>query len=463
MADRVDISTELAAIQAAVYGEGIKSSVKDALTKLRDGINIGIADDADRKFEQCESFSGVDMLTWEQGGLYAASGMPYNSSSAIRTGYIYVNDNSSIMVSNPKSKTWKIYEYSGTGDSDFIKGSTATSNKDGIVALNSSTNYIRIQISGSGTVVSDAEFFMLAFPDGYIFKYLKDHFAEKKSISILFVGNSLTQDGIAYLPYVLKNFYPEVNFKFYMWYNGGKTLKEQYDDYFYPDSTCSVFSKAENKASWSNYRDSKTMSSICSTYEFDIVCLQEYFNYKSSYTVSDLTDWNNCRDYIQSHYTGGNALEFISLFHAPLRSSASDVFGMTKDGNALILQKTIAQDMIANGIAVYRALSTDLDSLGDQGHLSPDGVHTQEGLPCLIQTYVTLCWLFDKLSINKSVYGLPFKMTTAIYNTLNVPGANLGTGVIEGTDAQNLLAQEVAILSYKEGKKFVADNIFSDN
>lgn len=283
---------------------------------------------------------------------------------------------------------------------------------------------------------------------------------KKNEISILFVGNSLTQDGIAYLPYVLKTYYPDIKFKFYMWYNGGYTLAQQYAK-FVADTPCDIFSVAENNSAWSN--SSKKMSEVLDTYTFDIVCLQEYFNYKETYTASDLEDWNNCRDYIQENYGGDNGLEFISLFHAPLRSDASDVFALTKSGNALILQQTISEDMIANGIAVYRALSTDLDNLGDAGHLSPDGTHTQEGLPCLLQTYVTLLWIFDKLSINKSVYGLPMKMTTDIYNTLNVPGPNLGTGVITGTDAQNLLAQEVAIKAYKEGKQFVIANLFSNS
>lgn len=279
-----------------------------------------------------------------------------------------------------------------------------------------------------------------------------------KSISILFIGNSLTQDGIAYLPYVLKQNYPEISFKFYMWYNGGYTLAQQYTK-FQNDATCEIFSVAENSQSWTNSNNSVKMSSILSQYHFDVVCMQEYFNYKSSYTDADLADWNNCRDYIASHYSGGNALEFVSLFHAPKRNNAESIFTMTKNGNALILQKTIAQDMIPNGIAVYRALSTDLDSLGDQGHLSPDGTHTQEGLPCLLQTFVALCWLLDKLAIPKSVYKSPVRITTAIYNSIKVPGPNLGTGVITGTDEQNLLAQEVAIKAYKEGRKFVLENL----
>ena len=49
-----------------------------------------------------------------------------------------------------------------------------------------------------------------------------------------------------------------------------------------------------------------------------------------------------------SNYKGGNALEFISLFHAPLRTKSDgsknvdDVFALTKAGNGLILQTTIA-------------------------------------------------------------------------------------------------------------------------
>jgi hypothetical protein len=46
-------------------------------------------------------------------------------------------------------------------------------------------------------------------------------------------------------------------------------------------------------------------------------------------------------------------------------------------------------------------------------------------------------------------------MTTEIYKKISVPGANLGSGVITGTEEQNLLAQEIAINAYYEGKEFV--------
>ena len=410
---------------------------------------------------QMATFSGIFFVDWEQGGLYVSSGLPYNTQSAIRTDFISTDDIESFLFKNPNGVTWKVYAYDE--NKEFVKSLTTKSGSDdtGMYVVPTSIKYIRVQLSITGTTISlsDADGFMIANVDGYIFNYANVY---RREISILFIGNSLTQDGIAYLPYMLKTYYPEVSFKFYMWYNGGYTLAQQYSK-FTNNETCTIFSVAENSASWTNYNNAKTMSEILANYTFDVVCLQEYFNGKSSYTDADISVWNNCRNYVQEHYEGGNGLEFISLFHAPKRASAESVFNLTKSGNALILKSTLAQDMIPNGIAVYRALSSDLDSLGDEEHLSPDGIHTQEGLPCLLQTYVTLCWLFDKLAINKSVYGCPMRMTTAIYNTINVPGANLGSGVITGTDAENLLAQEIAIKAYKEGKWFVMNNIYSES
>ena len=276
-------------------------------------------------------------------------------------------------------------------------------------------------------------------------------------LSILFVGNSLTQDGIAYLPYLLTKYYPEVRFRFYIWYNGGYSLAQQYTK-FTEDTACQIFSVAENTSTWTN--STAKMSDILSTYNFNIVCMQEYFYHKTSYTETDLVDWTNCRDYITSHYTGGNSLEFISLFHSPATTGDEQAeYDLIKLGNALILKNTLADDMIPNGIALHMARDTALDELGDQGHLTPDNIHAQEGLPCLLEAYTALLWIFDRLGINKSIYGLPFKMTSNIYGEIAVPGANPGSGVIEGTDAQNLLAQEVAVMAYKAGKKFVTENM----
>lgn len=282
--------------------------------------------------------------------------------------------------------------------------------------------------------------------------------SEKRGISILFIGNSLTQDAVSYVPFLIRNLYPDIYFRFYMWYNGGYTLGQQYT-MFTNNGKAAIFSVCENQTSWMNYNNSKTMASVLSTYQFDIVCLQEYFNYKETYT--DVTDFNNCVSYIRSNYP--HEFKVVTLFHAPLRESADSVFALTKSGNELILKQTVAESLLAPGVAVYRALSTTLDSLGDQGHLSPDGTHTQEGLPCLLQAFVVYMWILRQLAVPCSVYNCQLRMTTSIYNSISVPGPNLGSGVIEGTDAQNLLAQDVAIKADKEGQGYQMSDFISFN
>ena len=61
-------------------------------------------------------------------------------------------------------------------------------------------------------------------------------------------------------------------------------------------------------------------------------------------------------------------------------------------------------------------------------------------------------WLYNHLGINKSVWGSKIRVTNDVYAALNVPGANLGTGVVTGTDAQHLAAQKCAIKALKRGR-----------
>ena len=268
-----------------------------------------------------------------------------------------------------------------------------------------------------------------------------------KSLRILFVGNSLTQDAVSYLPLLLQDLAPELDFKIYIWYNGGKTLTQQLA-YFNDDTPCEIFSVCENTTSWTNTNNSVTMSSILSTYQFDIVCLQEYFNYKSEYSASDKADFQSVVDYIKAHYSG--TFKVVTLLHQPKRDNPDSIFRLTFESNKWLLDNTVVTSVIPAGAATYKALSTDLDSLGDQGHLSPDGTHSQEGLPCMLQAYVTALWVFDQFGIQKGVLNNAVRVTASNYSSIHVPGPNLGSGVVEGTEAQNYLAQQVATVAYTE-------------
>lgn len=274
-----------------------------------------------------------------------------------------------------------------------------------------------------------------------------------KEISMLLIGNSLTQDAMSYVPFLIKSIAPEISFRFYMWYNGGKTLQEQYNDYFLTGAPCQIFSIAENTAKWTNMTNSVTIDDILNNYSFDTICLQEYFNYKETYGASDIAVYNNIVNFIEDRYT--QPFKLITLFHQPKRDRSTPIYNLTLEGIKRILSDTPTDDLLAPGIAIYKALSTELNSLGDLGGLTPDGTHSQEGLPCLMQAYTILIWIFQKLGICKSIINNKSYISDINYTTLNVPGPNLGSGVIVGTTAENRLAQNIAVEAVKTAKKLL--------
>lgn len=274
----------------------------------------------------------------------------------------------------------------------------------------------------------------------------------RKEISILFIGNSLTQDAVTYVPLLLKELAPNLIFNFYIWYHGGYTLSKHLAD-FNNNVRAEEFSICENTTNWENYNNI-TMASFLNSHRFDIVSIQEYFNYQE---VTNTSVFNSVIEYLEDHYS--HPFKVVTLFHQPKRDTPEVIFNRTKAGNALFLKETVAEDMIPSGIATYRALSTSLDSLGDREHLSPDGTHSQEGLPCMMQAYVTAMWILKQVGIPMSVNNASTVVDTSNYRFISVPGANLGTGIIVGTTEQVRLSQLVAINAFKEGEYFVNANL----
>lgn len=275
---------------------------------------------------------------------------------------------------------------------------------------------------------------------------LEEKVGEKQSIRILFIGNSLTQDAVSYVPLLMKDLAPDVSFKFYDWYNGGKNLTQQLE-YFTNDTPCQIFSVCENGTSWTNFNNSKKMSAILQDYEFDIVCIQEYFNYKSEYSDADKEVFEQVVNYIRNHYSG--TFKVVTLLHQPKRDTPASIYALTKSSVEWLLENTVVDSIIPAGTATYMALSTELDELGDQGHLSPDGTHSQEGLPCMLQAYVVALWIFEQLGIPRGILNNSVRVTAENYNLINVPGPNLGNGVVEGSDEQYWLAQQIATKAAK--------------
>lgn len=293
--------------------------------------------------------------------------------------------------------------------------------------------------------------------------HMEDGISYDKELKILFIGNSLTQDAVSYLPLLFDEIAPEVKYTIYDWYNGGNTLAQQYSK-FIANTPCENFGTITNKkdGGWDSQRNTITMKWVCENCDFDVVVIQEYSYYDFD-DSTEVANFNNIVSYLREYHD--KAFKVYSYIDAPMRTRITGDYDKAKKYAALHIKNSVSEGLVNPGTAVVYALEDSLlKNLGDKGQLSPDGTHTQEGLPCMIQSYVLALWLFDWLGIPKSIINSSTRMTAAFYSKWQSFGPNLGTGVVEGNEAQYKRAQEIAVKSYKYGKQLLADilSYFSD-
>lgn len=149
VAEAVDDFAERAAEKAAETIETIPADY----TTLSNTVT-----DLKNDFTDYIDYTGFIDLDWVQGGLYAASGLEYNSSNAIRTGYIPVTASESITIINPDARKYSVFQY------DSSKGFISRSVSDSVVTgrnitIPSGTSYIRFMISQTSVTPSAAEGF----------------------------------------------------------------------------------------------------------------------------------------------------------------------------------------------------------------------------------------------------------------------------------------------------------------
>lgn len=289
----------------------------------------------------------------------------------------------------------------------------------------------------------------------------------KVSVKLLCIGNSLLQDCVAYLPLVLNEFRDYIDYKIYLWYCGGHSLTQNYNR-FVNGQTAEIFSICENGVTWTNHSNDTTMATILNTYEFDTLVLQEFFDSMSggtdpaSYTDAAKASYENIVNWIKARYDGDFSV--YSYWETPYRGNGT--FGNFSRENTLQrlsmaeeclewqLLNTSCEGIIPSGIAAARAIDVaQLNTLGTAGCMSADGVHSQEGLPCLMLAWVFGQWLMDKLGLPYDEAFSQVRITQSIVSTLNVPGGN-GTR-IDGTEAQAIAARDVARQAAIEGKYIV--------
>lgn len=389
--------------------------------------------------------------------LYADERWGISGSSWVKT---TSDSNTSKFVPVEAGETYLIQSNGSASGDRFLVYFLTNNNpvNGGAAPFASGEDYTHVWLNGSWPFVapSDARYLLVRSKTGgtdvlptitQLGEVKKDIMAAKRSLSILYIGNSLTQDGVAYLPTLLGELAPDLDINIVLWYNGGYKLSQQYEA-FMAGEKADIVSFRRGAGAWINSSNVRTMDEVLGCETYDVIVLQEYMNYQ---TDIDVTAFNNCLNYIRSHYD--KPFKVACLLHPPKRDKPEDpmedIYARTVAENVAILKNTDATSVIDTGAAIMEAMKTSLDELGDRGHLSPDGTHTQEGLPCLLQTYVHALWIFRMLGMPHGISNSQLRITQAVYDSISVPGPNLGSGVITGTDEQHVIAQLCALKADK--------------
>lgn len=271
---------------------------------------------------------------------------------------------------------------------------------------------------------------------------------KKPNIKALFIGNSVCQDHVAYLPWLLKNtFGNDINFEIYLAYKGGATIKQYVTEIITGTTPLDIFSLAANTESWSNssnflYADIWTLYG-----PFDLICFEGYFNHGTSSAglVEDTSYFMPFINDLKTRQTQPFKLGYlIHQTYTTTTHTEADAWARIIAGAEFAIQNTPVSILFPCGV-VTKLVNGDIP----QATLTNDDIHNQQGLPCIMGAYTLVEELTRYMGLPSVILNNPLRITSEIETALNIPGPNGSLQV--GTELQYSLCQDAAVNAVKYG------------
>lgn len=288
----------------------------------------------------------------------------------------------------------------------------------------------------------------------------------KEIIRLLSIGNSYSQDALAYVPFIMRNMGVDVDILIGILMQSSSSLKMHVDN-FEKESAVYTFYLYDGGSYWKNY-GSKTIQWTLDNCNWDIVSLQQSSH--AAPTWSEYQPWcNKLINYVRRYVD--YPVRYI-WYQTPTRSAQSNsgvnwsddiinkYYEKTAENSQRILEETVCETVVPIGTAIQNARSiAAIKALGDYannplntsglGYLTPnDGVHLQEGLPCQIAAYTFVLSLLELYGLGQySIIGETTRVTAEWASDKSIPGPH--GPYISSTDENCFIAQECAIMAMK--------------
>ena len=235
-----------------------------------------------------------------------------------------------------------------------------------------------------------------------------------RTLHVLSIGNSYSQDAFAYVPFIFDNMGIPIDFTIGMMVLSSASLKDHVDR-FDQESFAYSFYLSEGGCAWQSFWGKKSIQWVLANYKWDIVILQQ--------SSSNSFIWSSYQPYLDSLVNDictyvSYPIQFGWLL-TPSRPAMSNG-GQNWDEDTIVshylsisecaenvLKDTECEFVIPVGTAIQNARTiNEFRSMGDysnnqmnssgNGYLMAfDGVHLQEGLPSQIAAYSCVLSLLD--------------------------------------------------------------------
>lgn len=289
----------------------------------------------------------------------------------------------------------------------------------------------------------------------------------KKTIRLLSIGNSYSQDALAYVPFILQNMGIDADIQIGIAMLSSSTLANHVDN-FENENAVYTYWLHTNGDAWQTVEGKKTLQYILNDKTWDIVSLQQssggVFNW-STYQPH----LNKLINYISSYVK--NPVKFcwyaVQARPASTNSAAnwSDTvitqhFEAICENAEKVMNETICEFLVPVNTAIQNARSiaslkamgayaSNTNNTSGLGYLTHnDGVHLQEGLPCQIAAYTFTLFILNVYGFTeKSIIGETTRVTSDWEVGKNIPAPH-GTP-IGSTDENCKIGQMCAIMAIK--------------
>lgn len=285
----------------------------------------------------------------------------------------------------------------------------------------------------------------------------------KKSLKILYFGNSFTQDSVGYMPFILKGLDENIELTVGIAYTGGASLQRHCANILnqaigdVSPSNYTYYNKYSNGAEKWISSSNVSAATILADEEWDVVTFQQ----SSDLAASEFNTYIAPYIYKIEHYLS-------SYFHTkPIKtgwlltqSRGNDSESRLSNYNGVavtarkVMELTSSAFIIPYGTAVQNLRSiSSLDALGVGGGMSYDGQHLQEGIGCLVAAYTHTLVCLQLLGIqNRSILGENTRPNESwiIDKAIPLPNWDDSHTVIGITDSNCYLAQMAANLAIKK-------------